>query len=684
MRLLSCLAGTVTALAVGLSGLPAVGAVQSAGTQAVTGLTGETQTVSFRGASVTVPADWPVKRDGRPARLRADGPAGGVRRRPEPGDLPGRSRRPGAGRPPHDAGHPGRHRSRPGGHLRRLPGRGRRQRRRRRGARAGDRRLRHVRERSGRGGRARLGHRRPCARRLVGHDQHGQHLVDDHRGHHLGRPHAVGHHLHRPGLRRLHRALPDRARDLVHLLALQGGEHVHRRHQPGLLAAQPQRLVGERRRRPGLGADPDLRRAAGTCTTTPTGSTRRPRPRRASRRRTTPWHSSTRSASASATRCGSTWRPSPTATRRAGRRCSTSSTRGVPSCATAATSRASTAARARRSARSCRRCRRPASTCPDQLWIARWCSQPYQPTCYNGTNDPEVPDTLWADHQRIRQYLGGHQETWGGVTINIDSNTVDASLAPGTAGGRRRRSSPSAAGRSSTGWPAVRRSSRPPGSRSVSRRRRSRRCRRASSTRCAPSRGPAPSSSGRRDEPHLPGQQGHRVVRPVLGPVRRAAAHGDRRPGRARQRRHRRRVEPPAQREADGATHRAEHLRHDGRPGALHPRGRHQLERGQELRRPLAAGPLGRLVRRLDPAGRLAGDDRDRRHQGPGRRLDLLRPGARPQPGRAAVRLDRRPLPRPCARRPAAGPRRPAGRRGPSDDVVPGHVSAARSARAPR
>jgi hypothetical protein len=74
----------------------------------------------------------------------------------------------------------------------------------------------------------------------------------------------------------------------------------------------------------------------------------------------------------------------------------------------------------------------PGFDLPDQLWIARWCSQPYQPTCYNGTADPEVPDTLWANHQRIRQYLGGHQETWGGVTINIDTNTVDASVAPAT------------------------------------------------------------------------------------------------------------------------------------------------------------------------------------------------------------------------------------------------------------
>ena len=135
-------------------------------------------------------------------------------------------------------------------------------------------------------------------------------------------------------------------------------------------------------------------------------------------------------------------------------------------------------------------------------------------------------------------------------------------------------SSPSAAGRSSTGWPAVRRSSRPPGSRSASRRRRSRRCRRASSTRCGPSHGPAPSSSGRA-RPHLPGQQGDRVVRAVLGPVRRAAAHGDRRPGRARQRRDRRRVEPPAQREADAcdAPGRAPTARRAGRVRFTHAGG---------------------------------------------------------------------------------------------------------------
>lgn len=56
---------------------------------------------------------------------------------------------------------------------------------------------------------------------------------------------------------------------------------------------------------------------------------------------------------------------------------------------------------------------------PDNLWIANW----------NGradTDDPNVPDEAWPDHQLIHQYRGGHDETWGGVRVNIDSNYVDA------------------------------------------------------------------------------------------------------------------------------------------------------------------------------------------------------------------------------------------------------------------
>jgi hypothetical protein len=40
---------------------------------------------------------------------------------------------------------------------------------------------------------------------------------------------------------------------------------------------------------------------------------------------------------------------------------------------------------------------------------------------------------LWVNHQRLHQYKGDHNETWGGVTINIDSNFLDV------AGGTPRR-----------------------------------------------------------------------------------------------------------------------------------------------------------------------------------------------------------------------------------------------------
>ena len=63
------------------------------------------------------------------------------------------------------------------------------------------------------------------------------------------------------------------------------------------------------------------------------------------------------------------------------------------------------------------------SAAPDQVWIANW----------NGKEsvfgDPYVPDSYWANHQRIHQYRGGHTETYGGVTINVDSNYVDGAVA---------------------------------------------------------------------------------------------------------------------------------------------------------------------------------------------------------------------------------------------------------------
>jgi Domain of unknown function (DUF1906) len=59
---------------------------------------------------------------------------------------------------------------------------------------------------------------------------------------------------------------------------------------------------------------------------------------------------------------------------------------------------------------------------PDLVWIANW----------NGVQsvfgDPYVSDSLWTNHQRIHQYKGGHRETYGGVTIDIDSNIVDSTV----------------------------------------------------------------------------------------------------------------------------------------------------------------------------------------------------------------------------------------------------------------
>lgn len=66
---------------------------------------------------------------------------------------------------------------------------------------------------------------------------------------------------------------------------------------------------------------------------------------------------------------------------------------------------------------------------PDDIWIANW----------NGaenTSDPVVPASAWASHQRLHQYRGGHNETYGGVTINIDNDYVDgATVGTATAAG---------------------------------------------------------------------------------------------------------------------------------------------------------------------------------------------------------------------------------------------------------
>jgi len=55
---------------------------------------------------------------------------------------------------------------------------------------------------------------------------------------------------------------------------------------------------------------------------------------------------------------------------------------------------------------------------PDRIWIARWDGKANTRTDY-------IRDDGWLPGNRMKQYLGGHHETWGGVTINIDSNWLD-------------------------------------------------------------------------------------------------------------------------------------------------------------------------------------------------------------------------------------------------------------------
>lgn len=67
---------------------------------------------------------------------------------------------------------------------------------------------------------------------------------------------------------------------------------------------------------------------------------------------------------------------------------------------------------------------------PDAIWPAHWIHSSYEP---NATvwGVACLSNGLWANHQRIRQYAGGHYESWGGVTLNIDANAIDGIVGVG-------------------------------------------------------------------------------------------------------------------------------------------------------------------------------------------------------------------------------------------------------------
>lgn len=68
---------------------------------------------------------------------------------------------------------------------------------------------------------------------------------------------------------------------------------------------------------------------------------------------------------------------------------------------------------------------------PDALWIARYDgnSSLKDWKLVNGTS---IPNSHWSSGQRGKQYQGSHNETHGGVTINVDSNQFDAPVATTT------------------------------------------------------------------------------------------------------------------------------------------------------------------------------------------------------------------------------------------------------------
>ena len=68
----------------------------------------------------------------------------------------------------------------------------------------------------------------------------------------------------------------------------------------------------------------------------------------------------------------------------------------------------------------------PPASKMDAIWMARWDGIM---SVWTYTSFPSFPANEWTNHQRIKQWLGPRNETWGGVTFNIDNNISDAPVA---------------------------------------------------------------------------------------------------------------------------------------------------------------------------------------------------------------------------------------------------------------
>ncbi len=62
-----------------------------------------------------------------------------------------------------------------------------------------------------------------------------------------------------------------------------------------------------------------------------------------------------------------------------------------------------------------------AMTEPQVIYYADWDGKATTASSY-------MPSAMWANHQRLHQYLGNHSETYGGVSIDIDADQLDVNL----------------------------------------------------------------------------------------------------------------------------------------------------------------------------------------------------------------------------------------------------------------
>lgn len=68
----------------------------------------------------------------------------------------------------------------------------------------------------------------------------------------------------------------------------------------------------------------------------------------------------------------------------------------------------------------------PPASRMEAVWMARWDNVPSVWTYVSFAN---FPNNVWDNHQRIKQWQAPHDETWGGVTFNIDGNIADGPVA---------------------------------------------------------------------------------------------------------------------------------------------------------------------------------------------------------------------------------------------------------------